>query len=162
MLYWSPFPSKPAQWVSDRLKTDHLSLDVVAVSPWGLYTDGVTGNGEVRNKLRYPDFTAQLLVIYWKDGSCITWDPHVVERKQQMGSTATGTEKWLPIGERVLRSGDPHGVYSCQCWCLLSALSSKQQWQAIKATHSLCALRIVQKQVRYCEKKLRCLSVVFE
>lgn len=113
--------------MSDRLKTVHHSLDVVAVFPWGLYTDGVTGNSEVRNKLRYPDFTAQLLVICWKDGSCIIWDPHVVERKQQTGSTAIGTGKCLPMGERVLPSGDPHDVYSCQCWCLLSALSSKQQ-----------------------------------
>lgn len=35
MLCWFPFLSKLAQRLFDRLKTVHLSLDVMALSPWG-------------------------------------------------------------------------------------------------------------------------------
>lgn len=151
MLYWFPFPSKPAQQVSDRLKTVHLSLDVMAVSPWGLYTDGVAGSSEVKNKWKDPGFTAQLLLICWNHGSCHLWDPHVVERKKQKEA---GAGEWLPMGGPLW--GSPQFVQLC--WCLMSAPPSKQQWERIPMKSntqdciSLCALWVVQKQVKYWKK----------
>lgn len=141
------------------VKTVHLSLDVMAVSPWGLYTDGVAGSSEVKNKWKYPGFTAQLLLICWNHGSCHLWDPHVVERKKQKEA---GAGEWLPMGGPFW--GSPQFVQLC--WCLMSAPSSKQQWEGIPMKSnmqdciSLCALWVVQKQVKYWKKTSLCYDCV--